>query len=132
MAESLPQATLRVRMSSHDAHYAGNLVDGARILNLFGDVATELTIRYDGDEGLLRAYENVEFLAPVYAGDFIEATGKITKTGQTSRTISFEAYKVITSSPNKTHDSACDVLEPPVLIAKATGTCVVIKEKQRR
>ena len=132
MTESLPQVTLRVRMSSHDAHYAGNLVDGARILNLFGDVATELTIRYDGDEGLLRAYENVEFLAPVYGGDFIEATGKITKTGQTSRTISFEAYKVITSAPNKTHDSACDVLEPPVLVAKATGTCVVIKEKQRR
>ena len=119
-------------MSSHDAHYAGNLVDGARILNLFGDVATELTIRYDGDEGLLRAYENVEFLAPVYGGDFIEATGKITKTGQTSRTISFEAYKVITPAKNATHDSACDVLEQPILVAKATGTCVVTKEKQRK
>ena len=132
MAESFPQAKIRVRMSSNDAHYAGNLVDGAHILKLFGDVATELTIRYDGDEGLFRAYESVEFLAPVFGGDFIEASGKITKAGQTSRTISFEAYKVITSAPNNAHESACDVLESPILVAKATGTCVVIKEKQRK
>ena len=72
LTESLPEAKLRVRMSSQDAHYAGNLVDGARILQLFGDLATELTIRYDGDEGLLRAYDSVEFLAPVYGGDFLE------------------------------------------------------------
>ena len=125
-----PQAKLRVRMSSQDAHYAGNLVDGARILNLFGDVATELTIRYDGDEGLLRAYDNVEFLAPVHGGDFIEVTGKITKVGNTSRKIVFEAYKVIAPSPD--HQSACDVLDPPILVAKASGTCVVTKEKQRK
>lgn len=127
---TLPQAKLRVRMSSQDAHYAGNLVDGARILNLFGDVATELTIRYDGDEGLLRAYDNVEFLAPVHGGDFIEVTGKITEVGNTSRKIVFEAYKVIASSPD--HQSACDVLDPPILVAKASGTCVVTKEKQRK
>ena len=88
------EARLRVRMSSSDAHYAGNLVAGAKILSLFGDVATELTIRYDGDEGLLRAYDQVEFLAPVYNGDFIEATGRIIKVGNTSRKITFEAYKV--------------------------------------
>ncbi|MCH7940376.1 MAG: 3-aminobutyryl-CoA ammonia lyase [Thaumarchaeota archaeon] len=127
---TLPQAKLRVRMSSQDAHYAGNLVDGARILNLFGDVATELTIRYDGDEGLLRAYDNVEFLAPVHGGDFIEVTGKITEVGNTSRKIVFEAYKVIAPSPD--HQSACDVLDPPILVAKASGTCVVTKEKQRK
>ncbi len=132
MANSLPEAKLRVRMSSHDAHYAGNLVDGARILNLFGDLATELTIRYDGDEGLLRAYDSVEFLVPVYGGDFIEVTGRITEVGNTSRKISFEAYKVITSTPNATQESACDVLDPPVLVAKASGTCVVVKEKQRK
>ncbi len=127
---TFPQAKLRVRMSSQDAHYAGNLVDGARILNLFGDVATELTIRYDGDEGLLRAYDNVEFLAPVHGGDFIEVTGKITEVGNTSRKIVFEAYKVIAPSPD--HESACDVLDPPILVAKASGTCVVTKEKQRK
>ena len=131
MTDSNLQAKLRIRMSSHDAHYAGNLVDGARIMNLFGDVATELTIRYDGDEGLLRAYENVEFLAPVYGGDFLEVSGKIIETGNTSRKISFEAYKVITPV-DSAHDSACDVLDPPVLVAKAIGTCVVTKEKQRK
>ena len=132
MSNSYPEAKLRIRMSSHDAHYAGNLVDGARILNLFGDLATELTIRYDGDEGLLRAYDNVEFLSPVYGGDFIEITGKITEAGKTSRKMRFEAYKVISPSTDSVHDSACDVLDSPVLVAKASGTCVVIKEKQRK
>ena len=119
-------------MSSQDAHYAGNLVDGARILNLFGDLATELTIRYDGDEGLLRAYDNVEFLSPVHGGDFIEVIGKITKVGKSSRKMSFKAFKVIAQSPDQRHESACDVLDPPILVAKASGTCVVIKEKQRK
>ncbi len=118
-------------MSAHDVHYAGNLVDGARIMNLFGDVATELTIRYDGDEGLLRAYDNVEFLAPVYGGDFLEVSGKITEVGNTSRKIKFEAYKIITAAKNAEYESACDVLEPPVLVAKASATAVVTKEKQR-
>ncbi len=131
MSESLPEARLRLRLSSKDAHYAGNLVDGARILNLFGDVATELTIRYDGDEGLLRAYGSVEFLAPVYGGDFIEVFGKITKVGNTSRTIKFEAYKIITKSKTPKYESSCDFLDEPILVAKATGTCVVLKEKQR-
>ena len=131
MTDSYPEAKLRVRMSSRDAHYAGNLVDGARILNLFGDVATELTIRYDGDEGLLRAYDNVEFLVPVYAGDFLEITGKITNVGDTSRKMIFEAYKIITPIKSE-YDSACDVLDPPILVARASATGVVIKEKQRK
>ena len=132
MTKSLPEAKLRPRMSSQDAHYAGNLVDGARILNLFGDMATELTIRYDGDEGLLRAYDNVEFLSPVHGGDFIEVIGKITKVGKSSRKMSFKAFKVIAQSPDQRHESACNVLDPPILVAKASGTCVVIKEKQRK
>ena len=119
-------------MSSHDAHYAGNLVDGARILNLFGDLATELTIQYDGDEGLLRAYDKVEFLAPVHSGDFIEVAGKIIEVGKTSRKIKFEAYKVITPNNDDTNESACDVLDSPILVAKATGICVVTLDKQRK
>ena len=87
---------LRVRMSAKDAHYGGNLVDGAHMLHLFGDVATELLIIQDGDEGLFCAYDMVEFKAPVYAGDYIEAYGEITHVGNTSRKMSFEAYKVIT------------------------------------
>ena len=68
----MEKAMIRVRMSASDAHYGGGLVDGAKMLQLFGDVATELLIRHDGDEGLFVAYNDVEFLAPVYAGEFIE------------------------------------------------------------
>src|SRR6204780_66258 len=75
------KVTLRLRMSAHDAHYAGELVDGARMLALFGDLATELLIRLDGDEGLFRAYESVEFLAPVFAGDYIEASAELVAIG---------------------------------------------------
>ena len=123
-------STIRVRMSAHDAHYGGNLVDGARILAMFGDVATELLIRSDGDEGLFRAYDMVEFLAPVHAGDYIEATGEIVETGNTSRKMVFEARKVITTRP-EINDSACDVLEAPVTVCKASGTCIVLKDRQR-
>ena len=128
--ETLPEVKLRVRISSSDVHYAGNLVDGAHVMKLFGDVATELTIRYDGDEGLLRAYELVEFLEPVHGGDFLEVSGKIIETGTTSRKISFEAFKIITPSFSR-QESACDVLENPILVAKAIGTAVVTKDKQR-
>jgi 3-aminobutyryl-CoA ammonia-lyase len=124
-------ALIRLRMSAHDAHYGGNLVDGARILALFGDVATELLIRMDGDEGLFAAYDNVEFLAPVYAGDFIEARGQIVQTGRTSRRMEFEARKVIATCPNA-GASAAEVLDAPVLVCRASGTCVTPKAKQRR
>src|SRR4051812_34383992 len=126
----LPTARLRLRMSAHDAHYGGNLVDGARMLGLFGDVATELLIVLDGDEGLFRAYDSVEFLAPVYAGDYIEAIGRVTEKGNSSRKMTFEAWKVIAPKP-EINDSAAEVLAQPVLVCKATGTCVVPKNKQR-
>ena len=124
------KSTIRLRMSAHDAHYGGNLVDGARMLGLFGDVATELLILNDGDEGLFKAYDSIEFFAPVHAGDYIEATGEITEVGNTSRKLTFEAYKVITPRPDL-NDSACDVLKEPVLVCKASGTCVVVKDRQR-
>ncbi len=129
--ETYPEVKLRVRISANDVHYAGDLVDGAHIMKLFGDVATELTIRYDGDEGLLRAYENVEFLEPVHGGDFLEIIGKIVKVGNTSRKIIFEAFKIISSSNDLNQESACDVLNPKILVAKAIGTAVVTKDKQR-
>ena len=126
------ESELRLRVSSKNAHYAGGLVDGAYVLNLFGDVATELTIRIDGDEGLLRSYDNVEFLSPVYAGDFLLIKGKVVKIGNTSRKILFEAYKIIESIKNSKFDSNCKVLDPPLLVAKASGTSVVLKEKQKK
>lgn len=118
-------------MSAHDAHYGGNLVDGARMLALFGDVATELLIRLDGDEGLFVAYDKVEFLAPVYAGDYIEAEGRITRVGNTSRAMEFEARKVIVARTDLS-ESAADFLESPVIVCRASGTCVTPKEKKRR
>ena len=121
---------IRLRISAHDAHYGGGLVDGAKMLNLFGDVATELLIKSDGDEGLFVAYDNVEFLAPVYAGDFIEATGRIVSMGKTSRKMEFEARKVIT--PVKGTDSAADLLETPIVTGRASGTCLVPANLQRR
>jgi 3-aminobutyryl-CoA ammonia-lyase len=126
----LPRATLRLRMSQADAHYGGSLVDGARLLALFGDLATELLVRHDGDEGLFRAYDAVEFLAPVYAGDFVEASGEILKAGSTSRAMRFEVRKVIRPRPDLS-DSAADLLAEPALVCRASGTCVVPREKQR-
>jgi 3-aminobutyryl-CoA ammonia-lyase len=120
------RAVIRVRMSAHDAHYGGNLVDGARILALFGDVATELMIRKDGDEGLFAGYERVEFLAPVHAGDYIDASGRITNVGNRSRRMEFEAYKMIEPQP-EISPSAARVLPEPVLVCRATGTCVAPK-----
>jgi len=127
----MEEALIRVRMSEHDAHYAGGLVNGSRMLDLFGDVATELLIRLDGDEGYFVAYDNVEFKAPVYAGDFIEATGKITKVGNTSRRMEFVARKVISLERDPATPSAAKVLPEPVVVCRASGTCVVLKERQR-
>ena len=129
--EEKKTSMIRLRMSSQDAHYGGNLVDGAHMLALFGDVATELLIMQDGDEGLFCAYDNVEFLAPVYAGDYIEAVGEITKVGNTSRKMLFEARKVVRPRPDISA-SAADVLEEPVVVCRASGTCVVPKQCQRK
>ncbi len=123
---------IRLRLGSHDAHYAGNLVDGAKMLQLFGDVATELLIRSDGDEGLFVAYDKVEFLAPVLAGDFIEAHGRITQMGKSSRKMEFEARKVISAANVPGQVSAADVLNPPVVVCRASGTCVVPVAFQRK
>ncbi len=124
------KATIRIRMSQLDAHYGGNLVDGARVLALFGDAATELCIRHDGDEGLLRAYESVEVLAPTHAGDYLEVEAELVQVGNTSRKMRFEARKLIRPRPDVS-DSAAEVLAEPIVVCRAVGTVVVPKEKQR-
>src|SRR5579863_3653031 len=112
-------ARIRVRLSTHDAHYGGHLVNGAYMLSLFGDLATELAIICDGDEGLLVGYEKVELLAPLYAGDFVEAVGRITNIGRTSRRMEFECRKVIAARLDIS-DSAADVLDEFIHDAAAT------------
>ena len=125
------KSIIRLRMSTQDAHYGGNLVDGAKMLALFGDNATELLIQHDGDEGLFEAYESIEFMAPVYAGDYIETVGEIIHVGNSSRKMSFEARKVIVPRPDIS-DSAAEVLDEPIIVCKAVGICVVPKDRQRK
>jgi 3-aminobutyryl-CoA ammonia-lyase len=121
---------IRVRLSAAEAHYGGNLVDGAHGLELFGDVVTELAIRPAGDEGLFAGYERVEFLAPLYAGDFVSARGTIVRMGRSSRTVDLELWKEIAARPD-VGPSAADVVDPPVLATRARGTYVV-KAAQHR
>src|SRR5216683_655995 len=124
-------SSIRVRLSASDAHYGGQLVNGAHMLSLFGDVATELAILCDGDEGLLVGYEQIEFLAPLFAGDYVEVTGRITRIGRTSRRMEFEARKVIAARPD-INPSAAEVLDTPVVVGRAIGTTVVKAELQRK
>jgi 3-aminobutyryl-CoA ammonia-lyase len=124
------EAFLRLRVGSEDAHY-GTIAAGAFVMELFGDLATELTVRRDGDEGLLRAYEKVEFLAPVRPGDFLECRARIIREGRTSRTFEAEARKVITTR-QEIGESAADVLDEPVVVARAIGTTMVGADFQRK
>jgi 3-aminobutyryl-CoA ammonia-lyase len=106
------------------AHYGGNLVDGAYVLGMFGDVATELCIHTDGDEGLFASYDDVQFLAPVRAGDVLEATATLTHVGRRSRKIDLVARVVCRANPDRS-PSAADVLDEPITVVRATGTVVV-------
>ncbi|HEY0494207.1 MAG TPA: hotdog domain-containing protein [Kutzneria sp.] len=106
------------------AHYGGNLVDGAYGLGMFGDVATELCIRTDGDEGLFAGYDAVQFLAPLRAGDVVEATATLTRIGTRSRGVAFELRVVCRATPDK-GASAAEVLSEPIVATTATGTVVV-------
>ena len=105
------------------AHYGGNLVDGAYVLGLFGDVGTELSIRTDGDEGLFAAYSDVQFRAPVLAGDVIEVTAAVSRVGRRSREIAFEARVTCRADPAR-GPSAARVLDEPMVVVTATGTVV--------
>ena len=130
MSDELPSAFIRRRLGSEDAHYGGNLIAGAKQLEIVGDLITELAMRYDGDEGLFRAYESVEFLAPLYAGDWIEARGKIVSAGNSSRRCEFEVWK-IGAALHDISDSAAEFLDEPILTCTAVGTTVVPADHQR-
>jgi len=119
-------------MSAADAHYAGELVEGAHIVTAWGDVGTELAIRLFGDESLFVGYSEVRYTAPVFSGDWMEYTGWIERVGNTSFTCHFEAHKVIElARDEKLANSAANVLPEPVLCAYGTGTLMVKKDMQR-
>ena len=106
------------------AHYAGNLVDGAYSLGLFGDIATEVCIRTDGDEGLFASYSDVQFKAPVRAGDLLEVTAEVVRVGSRSRTLDFRAVVVGRGRPDRS-ESAAEMLDEPLVATTATGVVVV-------
>ena len=124
------KAALRLRVSEKDVHYAGGLVNGAYVLGLFGDIGTELMVRFDGDEGLLAAYNSIELKAPIRAGDFLEISGWISKVGNTSRIMQLEAHRYI-SVTGEPFESSADYLEKPELVARAEMVSVARKEQQR-
>src|SRR4029450_3404444 len=113
MAKELPTAFIRRRLGNEDSHYGGNLVAGAKQLEVIGDLITELAMRYDGDEGLFRAYESVEFLAPLYGGDGTEPGGKTVSAGNPSRRCEFEVWK-IGAARTDISDSAAEFLDEPI------------------
>jgi 3-aminobutyryl-CoA ammonia-lyase len=117
------RVTHRRYLSSHDAHYGGGLVDGAGVLRLFGEAATELSIRTDGDEGLLASYDDVQFLAPVRAGDVVQVVATLDRVGRRSRHVTFTCHVVSRAAP-QVSASAATVLEPPLLAVTALGTVV--------
>src|ERR1700710_1953359 len=123
MTEGLTVVHRRYVPYSH-AHYAGSLVDGAYALGLFGDVATEVCIRLDGDEGLFASYSDVQFRAAIRAGDVLEVAARVTRVGTRSRTLDFECRVVCRGRPAAS-PSAAEVLDPPIVAVTATGTVVV-------
>lgn len=116
--------THRRYVPSTHAHYAGNLVDGAYVLGLFGDAATEVCIRTDGDEGLFASYSDVQFRAPVRAGDVLEVDATVSRVGRRSRTLAFAARVVCRGRPGGS-PSAAQMLDPPLTVVTATGVVVV-------
>lgn len=125
----MKESVIRLRMCGSDAHYAGGLVDGARVLQLFSDAVTEGLISHDGDEGLMRAM-NAEFLSPVRSGDYLEIRAKLVMIGRTSRTFECTARKLI--EPGGLHESSARMLDEPLLVARAEAIAVVTLERQRQ
>lgn len=125
------KTVLKVRMGINYANNGSTLIDGNKIIKLFSDIATELLIRHDGDEGFIESYDNIEFIEPIYVGDYIEVKGELIGFGNISRKILFEVKKIITSRYD-INDSACDVLVNPIMICTASATCIVPKQRQRR
>jgi Acyl-CoA hydrolase len=130
------KVTLHVMMKGSDGHYVGGLVNGAKIVHYWGDVGTELMVRVDGDISLFLGYEEINFTAPVYVGDFMEYVGWIEKVGNTSYNCKFEAYKVATMcnrlhSEEKLLSTAATACIPPVLCGTATGSLCIGQKLQR-
>lgn len=123
-SEGRPSVTHRKYVPYGDAHYAGSLVDGSYSLTMFGDVATDLCIQLDHDEGLFASYQDVQFLSPIFGGDIIEARATLIGSGQRSRHFHFECV-VVARNRSDAASSASAPLDPPLVAVTARGTVVV-------
>lgn len=119
------ETMIRVRLSSGDAHYAGQLVNGSHAVELMGDVATELMIMHDGNEGQCIGYDKIAFTSPMYSGDFLEVVGRIIGIEGNKRKVQCRAFKIATNAGLIKQESAVNVLETPVMTAEAISTYVV-------
>jgi 3-aminobutyryl-CoA ammonia-lyase len=126
------ETSFRLRIGAENVHYRNELVAGAFLLQLFGDLGSELTIRLDGDAGLLRAYEEVEFFQPVFTGDFLELRAKLVHCGKTSRKIEYTAHKYIQMKDGGPWPSSGRLIDPPLLVARAIAVAVVPADRQRK
>jgi 3-aminobutyryl-CoA ammonia-lyase len=127
----MKRGTIRLRMSVADTHYAGNLVSGARIIELMSDAGTELQIMYSGNEGLLACWKHIEQFEPVYLGDYIEVKAWFSRFGNTSADFEAEVYKVAAPAAQGAGEGACDIIDPSVLVAKGSGVGVTPKNINR-
>ncbi len=127
----MERGTMRVRMSTADTHYAGNLVSGARIIELMDDAGTELPIMLNGDEGLLASWRHIEQYVPVVLGDYLEIKTWVSRYGNTSFDWEAEVYKVCELLDKSGQSSACNIIDPPVLVAKGSFVGVCPKEVNR-
>lgn len=118
---------LRLRIPPEEAHYGGDLVSGAKLMELFGDAMTLLAISNCSDEGLLKSWENVEFEEQVFPGDYIRIAAKKVSTSVLQEEYELFAYREVESRDSDTAD--CVLLEPPQLVAQAQGTFVLPYKK---
>lgn len=126
MTPTLGTRVVHRRYVAHtQAHYAGNLVDGAYGLALFGDVATEMCILTDGDEGLFASYSVVEFHAPVRAGDIVEVSAELVRVGTRSRELAFTLTVVARGCASDDQPGRSALLDPVLVATTARGTVVV-------
>lgn len=114
-----------------DSHYPNQVISLGIITELFGMVGGKLSMMLDGDDGLMCAFENLEFLAPAYQGDYVRATATLLKVGKTSRKRRYEAHVVARSHGIGPHTTSAEVLKEPILVARGIGTAVVLRDRQR-
>lgn len=125
------KVTHRFRVGTEAVHYGGNVVPGAFVLQAFGDLGTEMNLCEAGDEGLLRAYESLEFLAPVYAGDFLEVSGRTLSLGNTSRRREYVARVYARTHDVGPHASSGALLDEPIVVARGIAVVVIPRDRDR-